>query len=165
MPAQPEIVERGAQPCVSIAESVTMQTIGEAMPRLHGEVIGWLAAHGIAPAGPPFCKYGVIDMARGLEIEIGVPVAGAIAGDDRVRAGRLPAGRYATVTRTGHPRELADATAGLLAWADEHDVQWDMRSDGADDRWAARLEFYLSDPAEQPDMSRWETQLAFRIAD
>jgi hypothetical protein len=33
------------------------------------------------------------------------------------------------------------------------------------ERWGSRLEFYLTDPAEEPDMSKWETQLAFRLAD
>jgi hypothetical protein len=35
-------------------------------------------------------------------------------------------------------------------------------SDG--DRWGSRLEFYLTDPREEP-MSKWVTQLAFRLAD
>ena len=41
-----------------------------------------------------------------------------------------------------------------------------MFSPSADgDRWGARLEFYLTDPREEPDMSKWQTQLAFRLAD
>jgi hypothetical protein len=36
--------------------------------------------------------------------------------------------------------------------------------DGAE-RWAARLEEYLSDPADQPDMNQWVTNLAFKLAD
>jgi len=28
-----------------------------------------------------------------------------------------------------------------------------------------RLEIYLTDPAQEPDMSKWVTQLAFRLAD
>jgi hypothetical protein len=55
----------------------------------------WLAAHGAAPAGAPFLKYNVIDMARQLEIEAGVPVATAVDGDSRVLSGILPAGRAA----------------------------------------------------------------------
>jgi hypothetical protein len=30
---------------------------------------------------------------------------------------------------------------------------------------ACRLEIYLTDPGKQPDMDKWETQLAFRLAD
>jgi hypothetical protein len=28
-----------------------------------------------------------------------------------------------------------------------------------------RLEIYLTNPAQEPDMSKWVTQLAFRLAD
>jgi hypothetical protein len=27
------------------------------------------------------------------------------------------------------------------------------------------VEYYLTDPREEPDMSKWVTQLAFRLAD
>jgi hypothetical protein len=32
------------------------------------------------------------------------------------------------------------------------------------DRWGARLEIYESDPAQEPDMDKWVTDLAFRLA-
>jgi hypothetical protein len=32
------------------------------------------------------------------------------------------------------------------------------------ERWGGRLEIYLTDPSQEPDMSRWQTQLAFRLA-
>ena len=31
--------------------------------------------------------------------------------------------------------------------------------------WGCRLEHYLTDPAAQPDSSRWETVLEFRLHD
>jgi len=33
------------------------------------------------------------------------------------------------------------------------------------ERWAARLEIYETDPAEEPDVSKWTTLLAFRLSD
>jgi hypothetical protein len=33
------------------------------------------------------------------------------------------------------------------------------------ERWGCRLENYLTDPRQEPDMSKWVTQLAFRLAD
>jgi hypothetical protein len=33
------------------------------------------------------------------------------------------------------------------------------------ERWGCRLESYLTDPRQEPDMSKWVTQLAFRLAD
>jgi effector-binding domain-containing protein len=88
-----------------------------------------------------------------------------VNGDDLVVAGVLPAGRYATVTHTGHPSELVKVTGALLDWAAEQGLTWDVSPSKDGDRWGARLEFYLTDPAEEPDMSKWQTQLAFRLAD
>ncbi|HEX5296790.1 MAG TPA: GyrI-like domain-containing protein [Streptosporangiaceae bacterium] len=85
-------------------------------------------------------------------------------GDDLVVAGVLPAGRYATVTHTGHPSELVEVTGALLDWGAEQRLTWDMSPSGDGERWGARLEFYLTDPVEEPDMSKWQTQLAFRLA-
>jgi hypothetical protein len=63
----------------------------------------------------------------------------------------------------GHPDSLVAATAGLLEWGDQQGVSWDkVDVDGAE-RWVCRLENYLSDPLEEPDMSSWRTELAFKI--
>ncbi len=164
MSATPEIETRAEQPYVAIRAKVSMAGIGAFAARTR-EVFGWLGARGLAPAGPPFFKYNVIDMMRELEMETGVPVAAAVDGDDHVVSGVLPAGRYATVTYTGHPSELAEVTKALLDWAEEQGLTWDMSPTEDGDRWGARLEFYLTDPGEEPDMGKWQTQLAFRLAD
>ncbi len=79
----------------------------------------------MATSGAPFWKYNVIDVERQLEVEVGFPVAIPVAGDDRVLAGVLPAGKYG----------------------------------------GSRLEIYWTDPAEEPNMNNWETELALRLAD
>jgi len=160
----PEIVTRAEQPYVAIRGHVTMAEIGAFAGRT-GEVFGWLGARALAPAGPPFLKYNVIDMARQLEIETGVPVTAPAAGEGEVISGVLPAGRYATVTHVGHPSELMGVTKALLDWAAGQGLTWDMSPEADGDRWGSRLEMLLTDPAEEPDMSKWVTQLAFRLAD
>jgi len=160
----PEIVTHAAQPYVAIRTRLTMAELPGLGPRL-GEVFAWLGGHGVASAGPPFFKYNVIDMMRELEVEAGVPVATAADGDDRVVSGVLPAGRYATLTHVGHPSELMAATKRLLDWAAERGLSWDVTSGNDGDRWACRLVTYLTDPREEPDMSKWVAQLAFKLAD
>jgi effector-binding domain-containing protein len=161
----PEIVTRTEQPYAAIATRVPMSGLGGVGARL-SEVFAWLGARGLAPAGPPFFRYRGIDMQRELEVEAGVPVAARVPPDGNVVTDVLPAGRYAAVTHVGHPDGLVDATRALLAWADSEGLTWDMTV-GADgeERWGCRLEFYLTDPAEEPDMSKWETEIAFRLAD
>jgi effector-binding domain-containing protein len=163
MPAQPRIVERPEQPYMAIGGAVTMQTIGAIADRLP-EVFVWLAEHHLEPAGAPFFRYNLVDMQRQLEIEVGVPVAVAVDGDGEVHAGVLPSGRFATVTHVGHPDGLVGVTAALLDWAARQGLRWDMSETAHGQRWGCRLEVYHTDPADEPDMRRWETELAFRLA-
>jgi effector-binding domain-containing protein len=77
----------------------------------------------------------------------------------------VPAGRYVTTDYHGHPDGLADATGELLKWAAAQGLTFDEHDTGAGEAWAARFEFYLTDPAEQPDMAEWDTELAVKLAD
>lgn len=158
------MTRRADQPYVAIRRSVTMQAIDEIADRLP-ELFGWLGARGIEPAGAPFFRYNVIDMENDLEVEAGVPVATAVKGDGEVVSGNLPAGRYATVVHVGHPDELVGATAELLDWAAKNGLRWDVRHSDRGEHWGCRLEVYRTDPAEEPDLGKWETELAFRLAD
>jgi effector-binding domain-containing protein len=164
MDATPEITQRAAQPYAGISTWVTPAALGSVADRIP-EIFGWLGARGIAPVGPPFFLYHVIDMERELLVEVGVPVASAIEDVGDIRSGILPAGRFAVVTHTGAPETLAAATSELLDWAAARDLAWDVSDTDAGEKWGCRLENYLTDPAEQPDMSKWQTELAFRLAD
>jgi effector-binding domain-containing protein len=159
----PEVVQQPEQPYVAVTGEVTMDTIPAIADRL-GEVFGWLASRGHEPAGPPFFRYRVIDMDRRLVMEAGAPTTTLLDGAGEVRAGVLPAGRYVTRTHVGHPVELVQVTAELLAWAQQQGLTFDVRPSPEGEVWGARLEWLESDPAEEPDMSRWQTRLAFRLA-
>jgi len=164
MTAAPRIIERPEQPYVAIKRAITMQTFPEIADRLP-ELFAWLGARGVEPAGAPFFKYDVIDMERRLVVEAGVPVAAPVEVDGDVVAGVLPAGRYATVTHVGHPDELIEATAGLLAWAERRGLAWDAWPTDEGEAWGCRLEVLMTNPAEEPDMRKWETELVFKLAD
>lgn len=162
MATTPEITERAEQHYVAIRDDVTMEQLSGLADRL-GEVFGWLAEHGVAPAGAPFFRYNVIDMANLLNVEAGVPVQAPVEGDDRVIAGVLPAGRYGTALHVGPYDGLIGAVENLLQWADSKGLEWDSSSAADGEHWGCRLEIYLTDPREVPDPAKWETQLAFRL--
>jgi effector-binding domain-containing protein len=161
---EPVVVERAEQPYAAISATVPMAGLATELPPLIGEVFGWLAGQGVEPAGPPIWRYRLIDMSRELLVDVGVPVATAVSGNGRIVGGILPAGKYVTVTHVGHPNELAGVTGELLAWAERGGLTWDMTPTDQGERWGCRLEEYLTDPAEEPDMTRWATRLAFRLA-
>lgn len=164
MLSEPSIEHRDEQHCAGIRVRVTMDEMGEIVPPLCDEVLAWLAERDIKPAGPTYFRYLVIDMEDELEMEAGVPVESPVEGDDRVAATLLPAGLYAIARHTGHPDELQAAAGELLQWAEDNSITW-QKSAGADgEHWVARTEFYLTDPEDEPDMDKWETELAFLTA-
>jgi len=162
--AEPRLVTRPEQPYVGVRTIVTLDTVGRVADRI-GELIGWLAARDAAPAGPPFLRYWVIDMPERLDVEAGVPTRGEIDGAGDVVAGTLPGGTYATVTHHGHPQELVEVITKLLAWAEEEGLRWDARDEPEGTAWGCRLEVFLTNPMEQPDMAQWDTDLVFKLAD
>ena len=164
MSEQPSIVERAAIPCVSVRATVTMQTIDTIAHRI-ADVLGWLAAHGQAPAGPPFIRYIVIDMAADLDIEVGVATQGPVEGDGEFVAGELPAGRYVWATHHGAPAGLIAAVGSVLDWANEQGLKFDREQTARGEHWGCRAEFYNTDPTVEPSPDNWVTDLAFRLAD
>jgi len=154
---EPKLVARNKQHYVGIRKQVPMTELGSVLPPLTGEVFAWLGKKGLEPAGAPFWRYLVVDMERKLEVDVGVPIVESVQGECQIISDILPAGTYAMMLHTGHPDELEEAAARLLAWAEGKGIRWKV----AGDRWAGRVEWYYSDPEIEPDMTKWETELAF----
>jgi effector-binding domain-containing protein len=165
---EPKLENRSEQPYVAIRTQVRLQDLESGViPRLHSEVRAWLEKQGVAPAGAPFIRYLVIDMMSKLDIELGWPVASPLSGTERINAGALPAGRYASLMYIG-PYEgdgLMKANAALLDWGAQHGIVWDSWQTDHGDAFGARLETYITDPGSEPDPARWETEVAIRLAD
>jgi effector-binding domain-containing protein len=160
----PGITERDAQPYVGIRTQVTMQELGSVIPQFADELFDWLDQHGIAPAGPPFTRYHVIDMDTKLDIEVGIPVATTVPGNGRIASGILPAGRYASLIYTDVSRGI-EGNAALIGWGQAQGLMWDQWPAEKGDAFGGRVEFFLSDPEVEPDPSKWETEVAIRLAD
>jgi effector-binding domain-containing protein len=160
----PTIETRPEQSYVGITRRVSMDRFASVIPPLLGQVFAWLAASGTEPAGPAFFRYQVIDMSGEMEIVAGVPTAEPVTGEDDVRPGTIPGGRYVTAVHTGHPQELMEATGRLLEWANAHDVTWAMHPESDGEHWDGRFEFYFDSPDEEPDMTKWRTEFGFLTA-
>jgi effector-binding domain-containing protein len=162
---EPKLEDRKAQHYAGIRTQITMKEMSKGVvPRLLGEVFTWLEKQDVAPAGAPFMRYYVINMAEKLDIELGWPVASSLEGNDHIRAGMLPAGRYASLVYTG-VRNGIKGNKALLDWGAEQGLVWDRWEEPNGDAFGARIESYLTDPKDEPDMAKWETEVAIRLAD
>jgi hypothetical protein len=61
MDAEPQIQERAAQLYAGLPVTVTMASFAAAIDAGYPELFGWLAARGLAPAGPPLIRYLIAD--------------------------------------------------------------------------------------------------------
>jgi effector-binding domain-containing protein len=142
----PQLEQRGEQPYAALRLPVTADRFEAAVDAGWLELFARLSDAGVDPAGDPFIRYLAIDPGgRSLEIELGVPVSAPVEGDELIRPGLLPAGRYLTLRHTG-PR-VREAHAALVEWAAANGVELDGRQTaGGTAWWRSRLERYL-DPA------------------
>lgn len=161
----PENVQRAAQPYAFVTFQVQMTEMQKPANEGFPLVFGHLAAQGIAPVGAAFYNYRRINMADTLEVEAGVTVERIGVESDRVRFGTLPAGRFVTLRWHGHPDKLEAATGMLIGWVRLTQQPLDMEERPDGDHFACRLEIYETDPAEEPDMDKWVTELAFKLKD
>jgi effector-binding domain-containing protein len=162
---EPKLDDRAEVPYMGIRTQVSMEEMGAGLiPRLHGEVMDYLKKQGVAPDGPPFLRFHVINMPGKMDIELGWPVASTLPGDGRVAAGALPAGRYASLIYTGIMNGIAGNKA-LLDWGAEQGLVWDTYASDQGDGFGARYESFLTDPDDEPDLAKWETEVAIRLAD
>lgn len=159
----PVIGARAEQPYVSIPIEITLKE-WENANALVEELFGWLGKKGVQPSGAPFYRYFVIgDTNEKFKLEVGVPIVRPMFGDDRVITGVIPAGKYVTLVHIGQPDRISDSFTALEKWATEHEVEWDKQMEGNEEVWGGRFEYYLTDPAVEPDEGKWSIEIAYKI--
>jgi effector-binding domain-containing protein len=156
------IDERPEKPYMGIRTQTPFKGMFAVVDRLRKELSTWLKEMGVEPAGPPFLRYHVIDMAGEMDVSYGVPVAEAMPDDGQVAADVLPAGRYASLIYMGHGLV---GNKALLGWALDNDIPWDRWEDEKGDAFRARTETYLTDRQVEPRKTKWDIELAIKLAD
>ena len=139
MPVDPELRELSPQPAVTEVavtdEAGLPGVVDSGFPRLFGR----LAELGVEPAGPPYIRY--LRTGEELELELGIPAAGQDSG--------LPGCRAAVLRHVGPFSGLRDACAALEAWVAEQGLE------PAGPFW----ETYVTNPRDEPDSSKWITEI------
>ena len=110
---------------------------------------------GVTPAGPPYVRYHAFGDTE-ADLETGIPVAQAVAGEGRTAAGELPGGAAITTWHLGSHDRLADAYGRLGSWlqANGHEA------DGAGWEVYCWIDPNVEpDPAAWPAPTEWRTQL------
>jgi hypothetical protein len=167
MKHEPQIQQRATLPYVGIRCHVTEQGVAAAVDPAFPELFGWLGDRSIDPSGPPFIRFLEVSVeGEPVELEVAAPVADGVSGDERVQGDALPAGRYVTFLHVGPYRhatepDLAAARAAMQDWAKNRGIVLNSRKTDHGSSWGSCVERYLIGPVDDPDYSKWQTELMY----
>ncbi|MCF0057089.1 GyrI-like domain-containing protein [Dyadobacter sp. CY356] len=151
-----------AEPYVAIRQKVSMAEIPTVLPPLISEVFVWMAKQKIEQNGAAFFRYLSMDENSNLVVDVGVPTKAKVAGDNRIISSVFPEGEYAALTFTGDYKNLRQAHMLLEEWIKQNGYK--ERSVPDDGRLVGcRVEFYISDPGEEPDPEKWVTEVCVLV--
>lgn len=168
----PILQRRDARAYLAIPLTATADDLPRRLPDAFRDLLARVRAQGGRILGAPFVRYRAIaPEAEGgvCDVDVGVPVdtgdadriAAEQGADGRLRNGALPPGTYATLVHTGPLAGLRDAARALLEWGEANGVAWHRRDESRAERWEARVEAWLGDPAAEPDPAHWRTEISF----
>jgi hypothetical protein len=81
------VEDREPQPVLSIRANVRVAQLTEAQGESLQALWSFMERRGVTPAGPPYVRYHAFDETE-ADLETGIPVAEAVAGEARIAAGR-----------------------------------------------------------------------------
>lgn len=150
-----EITETYVEPQLSLAikDSVDMYHIGDKMHELYSELEAYMMEAGIEISGPPYAVYYCWDTTAPIVLEAGFPVAEKVDGKDRIFFTETPGGKVVTTYHYGNYESVGATYMKINEYNEENSkvasgYPWEV---------------YLTDPALEPDTSKWVTQIFFPV--
>jgi len=121
----------------------------------------WSKANGVPDNGPYFVRYYHCDMSTIMDVEVCLMTPSAVPGDEGVKQGLLPMGKYATLVYRGNGLRGNQA---LMKWAVDNGVAFDPLVAGLAESYVCRYEAYLTDYRVESRKLLWDVELAIKVA-
>lgn len=164
MLSEPKVEFREEQPYAAIRTKVAMQAIPKELPPLIPEILQWVEKKKLQQEGPVFFRY--LSMEKNImDVEVGVPLSEKPQGDGRVIPGSFPSAKYLTARHTGPYNDLPKSHMALDSYAKKNGLEEGTVAGEKGQVWGTRAEIYITDPAEEKDQSKWETDLLLLLKD
>lgn len=146
-----EVRELPERPTACIRRRLRYNQLSK-LPELIAEVFEAMATAHVEPAGEPYTRFLSLGL-MGMDVEVGWPVATPFGGAGEVTSGTLPNGPAAVASYLGPYGDTREAFEAIAAWCKEHGHSVA----------AAPWESYCTNPHEEPDSSKWRTDIAFPL--
>jgi effector-binding domain-containing protein len=160
---EPVLQSGCAQPYLAIRICLHL-TEWHQLPVLATEVAAYIAQKSLKISGPLFYRYRIVgDAIKPFTLEVGYPVCTSVTGNQRIIAGAIPGGTFATLVHCGNPGMLSLCFSQLNKWGLDKGLCWKMQNDTKGEVWAGRFEFYLINPPDDLTQDKWRTAIALLI--
>ncbi len=137
-----------------IRDSAGPETYGQVMGRGYGELMKFIKMQRLAPKGHPFAIYVSWDSVTQFSVfDMGIAVEYADGGKGRIRAEEIPAQKVVMADYFGP----YDQTAHVYYALEKYISQGGLEITG--NPW----EIYVTDPMNEPDTAKWNTQILFPV--
>ncbi len=159
---QPKIDTRPQITYMGIRTIAPFKGMSKAVDKIRKELNAWVIKNKVETIGPPFLRYHVIDMRGFMDITYAVPVRAVLLDDGDIKADVLPPGRYASLVYSGGG---ISANRALIEWVRANGLEFDRWDTEQGDNFAGRYETFLTDPKIEPRKSKWEIEVAIKLAE
>lgn len=159
---KPKIDKRPKQTYMGIRIIAPFKGMSKAVTRISVELNEWVDENKVKTVGPPFLRFHVIDMRGFMDISYCVPVKKTLPDNGEVKADFIPAGRYASLIYSGGG---ISGNRALIEWVRAQGLDFDRWDTEQGDNFRGRFETYLTDPKVEPRKSRWQIEVAIKLAD
>jgi len=148
-----EIIEIIEQTTLTIREEAKTESVPERMGKIFSEILSFMDKKGIASTGAPFAYWHNMSsdsISKGIfDMECGFPISVLVEDKGRIKRSKLPGGRVITALHIGSYETLTETYEVVMAWIRKNGYQVE------ENMW----ETYLTNPAEEPDKSKWMTRI------
>jgi effector-binding domain-containing protein len=159
---KPKIEKRSKITYMGIRFIAPFKGMSKEIRKSADEVNTWAADNKIKTMGPPFLRYHIIDMRGFMDLSFCIPVRNALPDDGHIKADFIPAGKYASLIYSGGG---ISGNRALIEWVRAQGLDFDRWDTKEGDNFRGRYETYLTDPKVQPLRSKWQTEVAIKLAD
>lgn len=146
------IVETEAIPYIGKHIIVSENEIGMAMEKSYKEIISYLSDKDLKVVGKPFSIYNSTD-SKGIDVVVALEIEKEIKAEKGFVTGKIEAGHAAMISHFGNYINLPATYHIITNWLHEQNYQ----------RTGKSWEVYVNDPGNEPDSTKWETQIFFPI--
>lgn len=122
----------------------------------------WVKERQVSEDGPYFLRYYHCDMKSLMDVEVGLVTNSGFPGQDRIKPGVLPQGKYATLIYRGNGLRGNQA---LMKWAHENGAKFDPQFPDLAESYVCRYEAYLTDYRVESRKLLWDVELSIKLAE